>query len=82
MSKKKLALSLVWSITVAAWLGVIATYLLVSSKTVFVIALTTAAVISEAAVWSTAAVLGLTVIESRKRIWGTISRNFRGNEIR
>ena len=81
MSKKKLALALVWSIAAAAWLGVIATYLLVSSKTVFVIALTAAAIISEVAVWSTAAVLGLTVIESRKRIWAAISRNFKSKEL-
>ena len=35
-----------------------------------------AAVISEIAVWTTAAILGLSVIESRKRIWARIRAPF------
>ena len=59
-----------------AWLGVVAIYFTDPSKALWVGTVAGAAVISEIAVWTTAAILGLSVIESRKRIWARIRAPF------
>ena len=72
MSWKKLVLGLAWGIVVLAWIGVIAGAGLGLSKAQGVIAVTVAAVITEIAFWVTAAILGVSVFESRKAIWRSI----------
>ncbi len=77
MTWKKRALTGVWTIAALAWLALIALYLTGQSKTVLTIGFAAALILSELAVYGTAALLGLSVIESRKKIWAKITGPFR-----
>ena len=76
MNWKKPILIVLWSLIALAWLGVVGVYFTDPSKALWVGTVAGAAVISEIAVWTTAAILGLSVIESRKRIWARIRAPF------
>ncbi len=76
MNWKKPILIVLWSLVALAWLGVVGVYFTDPSKALWVGTVAGAAVISEIAVWTTAAILGLSVIESRKRIWARIRAPF------
>ena len=76
MNWKKLTLVALWSLVALAWLGVVGIYFTDPSKALWVGTVAGAAVIFEIAVWTTAAILGLSVIESRKRIWARIRAPF------
>lgn len=76
MNWKKPTLIALWSFVGLAWLGVVGIYFTDPSKALWVGTVAGAAVISEIAVWTTAAILGLSVIESRKRIWARIRAPF------
>lgn len=77
MNWKKSLLTVLWSLVAVAWLAVVAVYFTDPSKAVWIGVVASAAVLSEVAVWSTAGILGLTVFESRKRIWARISAPLR-----
>ena len=76
MNWKKLTLVALWSLVALAGLGVVGIYFTDPSKALWVGSVAGAAVISEIADWTTAAILGLSVIESRKRIWARIRAPF------
>ena len=76
MNWKKPTLIALWSLVALALLGVVGIYFTDPSKSLWVGSVAGAAVISEIAVWTTAAILGLSVIESRKRIWARIRAPF------
>ena len=76
MNWKKPILIVLWSLVALAWLGVVGVYFTDPSKALWVGTVAGAAIISEIAVWTTAAILGLSVIESRKRIWARIRAPF------
>jgi len=80
MSWKKPILIGLWSLVAIAWLAVIGIYFTDPSKTVWIATVAGAAIISEVAVWGTAAILGLTIIESRKRIWSKITAPLRKSQ--
>lgn len=77
MNWKKPTLIGLWSLVALAWLAVIGVYFTDPSKALWVGTVAGAAVISEIAVWTTAAILGLSVIESRKRIWARFTAPLR-----
>lgn len=77
MNWKKPTLIALWSLVALVWLAVLGVYFSAPSKTVWIVTVTGAAVMTEIAVWSTATILGLTVIESRKQIWAKISAPLR-----
>ena len=76
MNWKKPTLIALWPLVALAWLGVVGIYFTDQSKALWVGTVAGAAVFSEIAVWTTAAILGLSVIESRKRIWARIRAPF------
>ena len=72
MSWKKPVLIGTWSLAGLAWLAQIPVFLLISEKKTLLLSLGGAAVATELALYATAGLLGMTVIESRKRIWATL----------
>jgi len=76
MTLKKRALIAAWSIVAVAWLAVIILYFAGPSKTTMAIGFAVALLLSELAVYATAAVLGLSVLESRKRVWAKLTAPF------
>ncbi len=77
MTWKKRALFGAWTAVGLAWLAMLALYFTGPSKTTMTIAFAGALLLTELAVYATAAVLGLSVLESRKRIWAKITGPFR-----
>ena len=60
-------------VVVAAWVGLIAFYLLTKpTLTQWTIAVTGVAILTEAAMWIGAGLLGLAVLQKRREIWGAI----------
>ena len=72
MPWKKKALIAAWSLAAIAWIAVIPVALIASSQKAIVLSLGGAAVITELAIYATAGLLGLTLVESRKRLWNTV----------
>lgn len=79
MSWKKMLVGLVWAVAVASWVAVTAFYFTGPSLKEWTVAVTAAAVLSEIAFWTTAAVLGITLWESRKAVFRFLTRPFRRN---
>ncbi|WDI32266.1 hypothetical protein PUV54_03555 [Hyphococcus flavus] len=77
MSWKKLALLAVWGVAIAAWVGLAVFYTTDPSTTAWTIGVAIGAVLLEVAFWSTAAILGLSLWESRKAVWRFLTRPFR-----
>jgi len=77
MTWKKMALSIVWGVTILAWAALIAFYFSDAAIRDWTIAVTGVAVLTEIAFWTTAAILGLTIWESRKKVFGLLSRPLR-----
>ena len=75
---KKLALSAVALALVLAWAAVAIGAALGVSKTAWVVLVTVAAFATEGAFWGVAAVLGISVIQARGRIWAWLRRPFTG----
>lgn len=69
MTWKKITLSIVWSLSVLAWLALIAFNFADPTMQNWVIAVTCAAIITEVAFWTTAALLGASLVESRKKVF-------------
>ena len=60
-------------VVVAAWIGLVAFYLLVKpTLPQWTIAVTVVALITEGAMWVGAALIGATVLQKRREIWGAI----------
>ena len=77
MNWKKRALTALWSIVALGWLAFLVLYLTGPSKTALTIGFAAALIVSELAVYATAALLGMSVIESRKKIWAKITSPLR-----
>ncbi len=75
---KKLIVAGVWIAVIALWVG-IGVYYVAADPALkqWTIAVTAGAVGLEIAFWTTAAVLGLTLIESRKAVFRFLSKPFR-----
>ena len=71
-SKSVIAL-ITLAVVVAAWIGLVAFYLLAKPAIgPWAIAVTVVALITEGAMWVGAALLGTTVLQKRREIWGAI----------
>ncbi len=78
-SWKKLALSAVALALILAWVGVAVGAAMGVSKTTWFVLVTIAAFATEGAFWGVAAVLGISVIQARGRIWAWLRRPFSGD---
>jgi len=78
MSVKKSIVALVWGIAAAVWIGIVV-YKFAADPALkeWTIAVTGGALTLEAAFWVTAAVLGISLLQSRKAFFGFLSRPFR-----
>jgi hypothetical protein len=74
---KKLALYAVAVVLVLAWGGLLAGFMIGVSKTVWLVLVTAAAVATEVSFWVVAAVLGISVVQARGRIWTWLRRPFK-----
>ncbi len=77
MGWKSIALSVIWALVIAAWVGVFAYKATDPSTEALVIAVTALAIGTEAGFWLTAGILGIGLLESRKRVFAMVSRPFR-----
>lgn len=78
MSLKKLIVGLVWSAALAVWIGIGVYYLTAEPDLKeWTIAVTAGAIALELAFWTTAALLGLTLWQSRKAVARFLARPFR-----
>ncbi len=84
MKWKKPVLMFVWGVALVGWLGIAAVagakFLSAGFEIdtrLWIAYLTGVAIVTEAAFWATAAILGVTILESRKRIFGAIFSPFR-----
>ena len=60
-------------VVVAAWVGLVAFYLVAKpTLTQWTVAVTAVAILTEAAMWVGAGLLGFTVLQKRRQIWGAI----------
>lgn len=73
---KKFALYAVAAVLVLAWAGVAVGFAIGVAKTTWVVLLTVAALATEATFWVVAAVLGVSVLQARGRIWAWLRRPF------
>lgn len=78
MSAKKAVVALVWGLSAAIWVGIFV-YKGVADPSLkeWTIAVTGAALSLEVAFWVTAAVLGISLLQSRKAVFSFLSRPFR-----
>ena len=72
MSWKKPVLIAAWSLAALAWLIQIPVFLFIEEQKTLLLSLGGAAVMTELAIYATAGLLGMTLLESRKKIWNTI----------
>ena len=71
-ANKKLILGTIWSAVALSWIILGAVFFLSEERTTAIIAVTSAAVIAEVAVWLSALILGLAMVDARKAIWGRL----------
>lgn len=69
MKYKKVILYTAIGATVATWIAVGAGLALGVEKTIFIILVSAAAIATEVLFWAVAIVFGISVYESRKKIW-------------
>ena len=77
MNNKSKYLKLIWGSVGLAWVGLIGVFFLDPDIKAWTIAVTCVAIITEIGFWLTAGLLGLTMWESRKRIFAATLRPFR-----
>lgn len=78
MTAKKSILALVWGLAAAVWIGIfVYKFAADPSLKEWTIAVTGAALSLEVAFWVTAAVLGISLLQSRKAFFSFLSRPFR-----
>ncbi|WP_031551111.1 hypothetical protein [Parvularcula oceani] len=80
MNWKKLSLLAAWGGVALIWLGLAGLYVSGPSQKVWAIAVTVTAVATELAFWATAGLLGLTVWESRARVFRVLGAPFRRSD--
>lgn len=75
---KKLIVAIAWTAVIAFWIGIFA-FKALADPTLkeWTVAVTAGALALEAAFWVTAAVLGITILQSRKSVVGFLTRPFR-----
>jgi uncharacterized membrane protein len=78
---KKMIVALVWSLAVALWIGIFV-YKSVADPTTteWTAAVIAGALSLEVAFWVTAAVLGISLLQSRKAVLGFFTRPFRRSD--
>lgn len=69
---KKVVLGSIWSFVAVSLVILGTTFFVTESNTVAVVAVTAAAVITEGAIWLSAALLGLAIVDARKKLWGML----------
>lgn len=75
---KKGVVAAAWLIAIAVWVGIAAFKVFADpALKEWTIAITVGALTLEAAFWVTAAILGITILQSRKAVIGFIARPFR-----
>ena len=72
MPWKKTVLIATWTLAGLAWLVQIPALMLIGEKKTLLLSLGGAFALTELALYATAGLLGITVVESRQRIWGTM----------
>lgn len=72
MSWKKPVLISAWSLAALAWLVQIPVLFVVSGKTAKLLSLSGAVLLTEIAFYATAGLLGLTLLQSRQKVWATV----------
>ena len=72
---KKIILFTAIGLTIASWIAAGAGLALEVEKTTFIILLTVAAIATEVLFWAVAVVFGISVYESRKKIWSWVKSN-------
>lgn len=75
MNKK--SLKIIWSFVALCWLSLIGLFFLEPDIKIWTLGVTAVAIVTEIGFWLTAGILGLTMWESRKRIFGTASKIFK-----
>ncbi|KZN33948.1 hypothetical protein N474_18565 [Pseudoalteromonas luteoviolacea CPMOR-2] len=75
---KKRVLTTVWSLVAVSWIALFGVLFVVEEKSIQVAAATITALFTEGAIWSTAAVTGVAVVESRKAVISAIKRKLTG----
>ncbi|AOT08273.1 hypothetical protein [Pseudoalteromonas luteoviolacea] len=75
---KKRVLSTVWFVVALSWLAMFAVLFTTDGKSMHITAVTIAAIATELAVWCTAAVLGVAVVDGRKAIVSAIKNKLTG----
>ncbi|MCF2858762.1 hypothetical protein L1286_14850 [Pseudoalteromonas sp. SMS1] len=77
---KKRLLTAIWSLVVVSWIALFAVLFIAEDKTIQVATATVTALMTEGAIWCTAAVTGVAVVESRKAIMSAIKNKLTGNK--
>ncbi|MEE8294293.1 MAG: hypothetical protein V3R64_01140 [Sphingomonadales bacterium] len=77
MKYKKIILYTAIGATLASWIGLGVGLAIGVEKTIFIILVTVAAVVTEILFWAVAVVFGISVFESRKKIWKWIKTKLR-----
>ncbi len=79
MGAKKMIVAGVWLAAAAIWAGIAIFYVAAEpDKKAWTLAVVAGALAIEVAFWTTAAMLGLTLIESRRAVLRFLTRPFRG----
>lgn len=74
---KKLVLGFVAAAVIAAWLSLLVAFQLDLSRGTKIVWVTAVALITEGAIWISAAVAGVAVIQQRQKIFRFLTRPFR-----
>jgi len=74
MTWKKTILSIIWGISILAWIALIIFKFTEPNMKQWVVAVTGVAIMTEVAFWTTAALLGATLLESRKKVFRFLFR--------
>jgi hypothetical protein len=77
MGWRKIALASIWGLVAAAYAGLAALYFTEPTRESWIAAVTAVALATELAFWATAAILGVTIWQSRKAIFRFLTRPFR-----
>jgi membrane protein YdbS with pleckstrin-like domain len=74
MKYKKTVLILIWVLVLAACLGLVGFYFTDPTKEMWIMAVAGLAIFAEVAFWSTAAIMGVSLWESRQKVYRFLFR--------
>ncbi|KZN62004.1 hypothetical protein N473_20900 [Pseudoalteromonas luteoviolacea CPMOR-1] len=77
---KKRVLSTIWFVVAISWVVMLVVLFTTETKSMHITAVTIAAITTEVAVWCTAAVLGVAVVDGRKAIVRAIKNKLTGQQ--